>query len=226
MPKNLSKSKLIQPNPSGMQTCLLNSGYTPPSRPCSIVKTVRRPALLSGASRAPSWHMKSFFSVLFAVVVGGLAAGAADSTMNVSVLDNAVLCVRASRVPENVKDQIHAATVPGHLTGTVLDLRFADDAATNAADYFEHRKSPLVVLINSQTRGAAAALAIQLRNSASAVLIGSTNGTEALLPDIVVSSSPDEEKKFQENPFLKTVAPTAARSRRSLPPITTATTPP
>lgn len=123
--------------------------------------------------------------------------------MNVSVLDNAVLCLRASRVPDNVKEQIHAVTVPRHLAGTVLDLRFADGAATNAADYFIHRKSPLVILVNSQTRDAAAALAEQLRTSAAAILIGSTNSPAGLSPDIVVDVSPDDEKKFQDNPFFK-----------------------
>ena len=140
------------------------------------------------------------------MVMAGLAADAAESAMNVSVLDNAVLCVRASRVPENVKEQIRAATVPSHLSGTVLDLRFSDDAATNAADYFIHRKSPLVILVNSQTRGAAASLATELRNSASAVLIGSTNLSEGLSPDIVVAETTEDEKKFQDDPFFKAAA--------------------
>jgi len=100
-------------------------------------------------------------------------------------------------------DQIRATAVPGHLAGTVLDLRFADDAATNTADYFLQRKLPLVILINSQTRGAAAALAEQLRAKAPAVLIGNTNSPASLSPDIVVAVSADEELKFQDDPFLK-----------------------
>lgn len=146
------------------------------------------------------------YAILFLAVMMALAAGAAEPTLNVSVLDNAVLCLRASRVPDNVKEQVRAASVPRHLTGTVLDLRFADDAATNAADYFLHHKSPLVILVNSQTRGAAAALATQLRESAAAVLIGSTNSSEGLSPDIVVAVSMDDEKKFQDNPFFKGTA--------------------
>jgi len=143
---------------------------------------------------------------LFLAMMATLAALADEPTLKVSVLDNAVLCLRASRVPENVTEQIRAASVPRHLTGTVLDLRFADDAATNAADYFIHRKSPLVILVNGQTRGPAAALAAQLRASAPAVLIGSTNSLDNLSPDIIVAVSADDEKKFQDDPFFKTAS--------------------
>jgi hypothetical protein len=141
-------------------------------------------------------------AVLFLGILAAAAASAAESPLKVSVLDNAVLCLRASRVPGNVSEQVRAATVPGHLAGTVLDLRFADGAATNAADFFVQGKSPLVVLVNSQTRGAAAQLAADLRDSASAILIGSTNLPKTLSPDIVVAVSPEDELKFQEDPFL------------------------
>jgi hypothetical protein len=140
--------------------------------------------------------------VLFLAALAAATAGAAEPSFKVSVLDNAVLCLRGSQVPNNVPDQIRAVTVPRNLAGTVLDLRFADGAATNAADYFIRGKSPLVVLINSQTSGTAAQLATDLRNSASAILIGSTNSSKDLTPDIVVAVSPEQEKKFQDNPFL------------------------
>jgi len=146
--------------------------------------------------------MKKHLALFLAAV---LTAGATELPVKISVLDGSVLYVRASRVPENVMDQIHATTMPGHLAGTVLDLRFADGAATNAADYFIHRKSPLVILVNSQTRGTAAELATQLRTAASAVLIGSTN-SENLSPDIVVAVGLEAEKKFQENPFFTVTA--------------------
>jgi len=146
--------------------------------------------------------MKRCVLLILATAWGSLSAGGAESSLKVSVLDNAVLCLRASHVPDNVTEQIRAATVPRHLSGTVLDLRFADDAATNAADYFIHGKSPLVVLVNCQTPGAAARLAADLRDSASAILIGSTNLPKGLSPDIVVAVSPDDERKFQDDPFL------------------------
>jgi hypothetical protein len=153
--------------------------------------------------------MKRCASLFLAAVLASLTAGAVEPGVKVSVLDNAVLCVRATHVPEDVPDQIRAAAVPQHLAGAVLDLRFADAAAGNAAGYFIHRKLPLVVLVNSQTSGTAAALATELRQSAAAILIGSTNvpadsASGELKPDIVVDVSAAEEKKFQEDPFLRT----------------------
>ena len=159
--------------------------------------------LLSLGGSALFLHMKKYVILFLAIA---MAAGAAESPVKISLLENNVLCVRASRVPEDVTDQIRAVAVPNHLTGTVLDLRFADGAATNAADSFMRRKSPLVILVNSETHGEAAALAVQLRNSVSAVLIGSTNTPGNLMPDIIVAMSADDEKKFQEDPFIKTAA--------------------
>jgi hypothetical protein len=154
-------------------------------------------------------EMKFRAMLFWALCWTAVAAGAAEPAVKVFVVDNAVLCVSASRVPANVPDQIGASALPNHLAGTVLDLRFADDAAANAADYFVRRKSPLVVLINSQTRGAAAALAMELRRTADAVLIGSTNVPGQLTPDIVVSVSPEDEVRFQADPFFKTAAGSA-----------------
>jgi hypothetical protein len=147
--------------------------------------------------------MKKKAIFCLSLVLTAVVAGAAEPSLKVSVLDNDVLCLRASRVPDNVPEQIRAASVPRHLAGTVLDLRFADGAATNAADYFALAKSPLVVLVNSQTRGAAAKLAAELRSSASAVLIGSTNLPPALAPDLVVAVSAEDERAFQDNPFFE-----------------------
>ncbi len=150
-------------------------------------------------------------AILF--LAAALAAGAAEPAVKISVLENNVLCVRASRVPENFPEQIRAAAPTNRLAGTVLDLRFADDAATNAADYFTGQKSPLVILVNSRTRGAAAALAAQLRATVAAIVIGSTNPPGIISPDIAVAVSMDDEKKFQEDPYFKA----AARPSRALP---------
>jgi len=160
--------------------------------------------------------MKKYAILLPLAWLAALTAGAAEPQVKLSVLDNAVLCVRASRVPDNVNDQIRAAALPAHLAGTVLDLRFADDAATNAADYFIQRKSPLVVLVNSRTRGPAATLATQLRAAAAALLIGSTNSPAELSPDILVAVSADDEQKFQDNPFFVTASPFGSLSATNL----------
>lgn len=139
--------------------------------------------------------------ILLMAVAAALACGAGEPPMKISVLDNAVLCVRASQLPGTVADAIRAAGVPGHLAGMVLDLRFADGAATNAADYFIRKRMPLVVLVNSLTRGPALALAAQLRADAAAVLIGSTNSPASLTPDIVVAVGAEEEKNSRRIPF-------------------------
>ena len=139
-------------------------------------------------------------------LAAALAAGAAELPVKISLLENNVLYVCASRVPENVTEQIRAAAPTKRPVGTVLDLRFADDAATNAAGYFTGQKSPLVILVNSRTRGAAAALAAQLRVTAAAIVIGSTNPPGIISPDIAVAVSLEDEKKFQENPYFKIAA--------------------
>ena len=150
-------------------------------------------------------------AIFFLAVSGFLAAGRAAEP-ELSLLDNSVLRVRASQLTDNFAAQARAAEPTNHLAGTVLDLRFADTAATNAADYFARQKSPLVVLVNSQTRGAAATLAAQLHTAGTAIIIGSTNPPGKILPDIAVAASLDDEKKFQEDPYLKAAGPSGAWS--------------
>jgi hypothetical protein len=161
------------------------------------------PALLSKPHRACFQAMRQCAILFFALTLG---THAAEPMAKISVLDNAVLCVRASRMPDNFPAEIRAAETTNHLSGTVLDLRFADTVATNAASYFSRRKSPLVILVNSQTRGAAAALAVQLRTETAAMIIGNTNAVGTLAPDLVVAASAEDERKFQDNPFYQTAS--------------------
>ncbi len=147
--------------------------------------------------------MKKCALLILAMAVNAIGA---EPELKISVLDNAVLCVRASRLPADVKERIHEATSTNRLAGsvgTVLDLRFADVAASNAADYFLQRATPLIILVNSQTRGTAAALARTLRSQTSAILIGSTNAPTDLTPDIAVPVGADTEKKFQDDPYVR-----------------------
>ena len=139
--------------------------------------------------------------ILFSVLFAASAAVLADSpAVMTSIWETNVLCIRVSRVTENFAEQLRAAEPTNAIAGTILDLRFAD--GTNvAADYFTRKKSPLVILVNSQTRGTAATLATQLRASVAAILIGSTNPAGNISPDIIVVVSADDERKFQENPY-------------------------
>lgn len=140
----------------------------------------------------------------------GLAAGAAaakpDASANVSisVLEKNVLCVRASRVTEDFAQQLRAQEPTNHIAGTVLDLRFAngDDGAVTAAEkWFAAKKTPLAILVNGETRGAAATLAKQLRAAGDGIVIGSTNPPGIVSPDIALDVSAATEKKYLENPY-------------------------
>ena len=89
------------------------------------------------------------------------------------------------------------------MVGTILDLRFADgddlDSGKNVEKIFEAEKLPLAILINSETRGAAADFAAQLRAAQKCLLIGNANLKSK--PDIAVNVSAADEKIFQQNPF-------------------------
>ena len=143
--------------------------------------------------------MKKCAVLFFAVCSLVVASRAAE--VDISLLLNNVLRVRVSQLPENFAEQLRAAEPTNPISGTILDLRFADGTAAVTTDYFARKKSPLVILVNSQTRGTAATLAMQLRASAAAILIGSTNPPGKISPDIAVTVGVDEERRFQENPY-------------------------
>ena len=146
---------------------------------------------------------------VFFLAVGSLLAAsrAAEPAPVVSLLENHLLRVRVSRVTEFFSEQIRAAEPTNKISGIILDLRFADgDNAAAAADYYSRKKSPLVILVNGQTRGSAATLVTQLRAAGGAVVIGNTNAAGILQPDIAVAVGTEAERKFQENPFAEIAA--------------------
>ena len=146
---------------------------------------------------------------VFLLAVSGLVVvgHTAEPAPVVSLLENNLLRVRVSRVTEFFSEQIRAAEPTNKISGIILDLRFADgDNAAAAADYYSRKKSPLVILVNGQTRGSAATLVTQLRAADGAVVIGNTNAAGIFQPDIAVAVGTEAERKFQENPFAEIAA--------------------
>jgi hypothetical protein len=120
-----------------------------------------------------------------------------------------VLYLRPGQLTEKFPEQVRLLQPTNPIVGTVLDLRFADggDGAADAAmKLFAAKKTPLVILVNGQTRGAAADIAAQLRAANAGIIIGSTNAPEKILPDIAVNVSAGAEKIFMENPFASSPA--------------------
>jgi len=118
-----------------------------------------------------------------------------------AVLENNVVYLRVVQVGNSLPDQLDAAyhelVSTNKIAGVALDLRFADGndyaAAVAAADLFVTKKmpllkrdheveasrparepipGPLMILINSETRGAAEALAAALREANAGLMLG------------------------------------------------------
>lgn len=157
-------------------------------------------------------------AILFLLpVVSALGAG---SPFQVSLLDNNILHVQTSDVGSNFTKQLEVAAPTNAISGTILDLRFADGGNASAMGYFVGQKTPLVILVNSETRGAAATLAEQLRSAHKGIVMGSMNSASAITPDIGVTVAAGDERKFQENPFAQLSAgppPTRPSSNAFLP---------
>ena len=124
-----------------------------------------------------------------------------------SVLENNVAYLRAARVEAGLPDEIAAAQLAlaatNPIAGTVLDLRFADGddqaAAKATSGLFAANKLPLAILVNGKTRGAAAALAADLRAARDGLVFGSA--TVDLKPDIALTVNAADEKKYLLNPY-------------------------
>jgi len=99
-----------------------------------------------------------------------------------------------------------ALTTTNKIIGTVLDLRFANgddfEAARAATKLFASMKSPLAILVNGETRGAAAKLATGLREERAGLIFGSA--TADLKPDITVTVTAQDERALFKNPYEAT----------------------
>jgi hypothetical protein len=137
-----------------------------------------------------------------------LRADVPDSALAKSeLLENNVIYLRVGDVGTNLADEISMAhstlSATNKIVGIILDLRFAngDDSTAVAATakLFSGKKSPLAILVNGETHGAATALAVALREERAGLVFG--GATAEPKPDIVVTMTPDDEKKFFDNPY-------------------------
>jgi hypothetical protein len=169
--------------------------------------------------------MTRHFFRLLVLALAGLAtaqissrAGTTDAApVKSAVLEGNVAYLRVGQTGQNLAGEIRAAqgalAVSNQIAGAILDLRFADgddlNSAKAAAALFESEKAPLAILVNDKTRGAAAALAAELRAARAGLVFegiagpAQTNGeTSAMLrPDISVAIGAEDERVLMENPY-------------------------
>jgi hypothetical protein len=149
--------------------------------------------------------------LLAAILLGAQFSARAEATNDVAlksvVLENEVAYLRVGEGSTTFAEETGAAQnapATNKIIGTVLDLRFADGESLAAAEQFlAAKKSPLVILVNGETRGAAADWAARLRAAGAGLIIGSTNAAGKIAPDIAVAVSGAAEKKFQADPFAE-----------------------
>ncbi len=152
--------------------------------------------------------MTGRFFIFAAILLAARFSARADAgdLIKSSIFENDVAYLRVGHVEKNLADEIQSAqnalATTNKIAGTILDLRFADGddlgSAKAAVDLFAQKKLPLAILVNDQTRGAAAKLAVDLRAARAGLIFGSSAEVK---PDIPVKTSPDDERAFLENPF-------------------------
>lgn len=139
--------------------------------------------------------------LILTLALAGFAAKAAEPALKISLLDNGVACVRPTSVTDALTGQLQAG-LTNQISGLVLDLRFAGGTKTfSGTNFLPAEKTPVIILVNAQTRGAAADWAAQLRTESRAILIGGTDVAGKIAPDITLTVTSAQEKHFQENPF-------------------------
>ena len=164
-----------------------------------------------------AWVFVLALAGLLAAQIASRADAAAAALAKSTVLEGNVAYLRVGQVGKNLADEIRAAqgalAVSNKIAGTVLDLRFADgdglDSAKAVADLFASKKLPLAILVNEQTRGAAAALASELRAAHAGLIFESVAGPaqtnrETATPvqsDIAVAIGAEDERALLENPY-------------------------
>ena len=149
------------------------------------------------------------WAILFTSQIGARAGAGEATPLSASLLENSVLRLRVEHLTVNFGRDFLAAQPSNQLTGIVLDLRAADgdkNAVAAASGFFAAKKIPLVILVNGQTRGAAADLAVDLRAADAGLLVGSSNFA-GKTPDVTVTVAMADEKNFLANPFFVPAPP-------------------
>ena len=149
------------------------------------------------------------WAIIFATQISARAGAGETAALSASLLDSDVLRLRVAHLTSDFGRDFLAAQPTNKLAGIILDLRAADgdkNAVAAASGFFAAKKIPLVILVNGQTRGAAADLAVDLRSAGEGILVGSTNFS-GKIPDIAVTVSSADEINFLANPFFIPVAP-------------------
>jgi hypothetical protein len=170
-----------------------------------------------------------WFIFILTLRVLSAAAGRADETFSNSpvILENDIAWVRIHRVEEPLAEKLGSCVLTNRLIGLVLDLRFADGvdfaAARTAADALAATKLPVAILVNSQTRGAATALAADLRATRAGLVFGQATEAvsvndrtlPAVTPDIPVMADLNDERRWLNNPYAP---PARSETRSTTPP--------
>ena len=157
----------------------------------------------------------SLWVVLLTAPIAARAVAAETAPLTASLLDQDVLCLRVHQLTDNFAVEWLAAQPTNRLDGIILDLRSADgekNAAMVAGKLFAGKNPPLIILVNGQTCGSAATLAVNLRTAGEGILVGSTNFTGPTRPDITVTVSVENEKQFLADPFFVPATPKSVLS--------------
>ena len=165
----------------------------------------------------------SLGTLLFAAQIALRVHAAEPAPFTASLLENDVLRLRVQHLTGDFAQQLLAAQPTNKLGGLILDLRSADGekgAAPVPGGLLADKSFPLIILVDGQTRGTAAAWATDLRRAGSGILVGSTNFSGQARPDITVTVSSVDEIKFLADPFYNPApqkSPTQAATNEFLP---------
>jgi C-terminal processing protease CtpA/Prc len=139
-----------------------------------------------------------------ALWLAGLVPALPAELVKSEILESNVDYFRVEEVGKELAGEIKSAqaalSATNQAIGTVLDLRLADgddvNAARAVADQFGTR--PVAILVNEQTRGAATALAKDLREARKGLILGDSSEVK---PDITIVVKLEDEKTYLTNAF-------------------------